>query len=76
MMIEWRVRYEVLGDHVHCRLFCAPLADRTFAFCGKFVVGTNEFEDLQCAFPGAEFIEDKTGGVHETGDQHRASAGT
>lgn len=58
VMMNWRIRYEVLGGHVHCKLFCAPMANRTFALCGEFVVGTAELEDLQNAFPGAEFIGD------------------
>lgn len=58
MMMSWRIRYEVMGAHVHCRLFRAPLANRTYALCGEFVVGTEEFEDLKNACPGAEFIGD------------------
>lgn len=58
MMMAWRIRYEVMGDHVHCRLFCAPAGNRTFAVCGEFVVRTQELPDLQQAFAGAEFIGD------------------
>lgn len=58
-MMAWKVRYEVRGGHIHCALFVAPLAQRTFAYCGEFVVSSLELADLQNAFPGAEFIEGK-----------------
>lgn len=59
-MMAWRIRYEIFGGHAHCKLFSAPLGNRTFALCGDFVVRTEELEDLQNAFPGAEFIADIT----------------
>ena len=54
----WRVRYEVRGDHIHCRLFCAAQKNRTFAFCGDFRIRAEEWADFQQAFQGAEFIGD------------------
>lgn len=46
-MNVFRIWFEVAGGHVHCRLFCAPRPDHTFAKCGDFVVRKGpEFVDL------------------------------
>lgn len=58
MMMVWRIRFRVHGGHVHCRLFGAPQANRTYAWCGDFTVRKEEFASLQTAFQGAEFVED------------------
>ncbi len=55
----WRIRFKVLGSHVHCGLFVAPEANQTFAKCGDFVVRVGlEFESLARAFSGADLISD------------------
>ncbi len=56
----FRVRFSIAGGHVHCRLFCAPRPDVTFAKCGDFVVCKgDEFRDLVDAFKKADFIGDE-----------------
>jgi hypothetical protein len=57
--MQWRVRFEIMGGHVHCRLFCAPAANETAAKCGEFVVRKGaEFVSLMQSFQGAAFIGD------------------
>lgn len=59
----WRVCFEVMGGHVHCRLYCSTQKIRTFAYCGEFRIRAEEFEDLKQAFSGAEFIGDSQAGT-------------
>lgn len=55
----FKMRFRVLGEHVHCRLFSAPRIDTTFAMCGTIVVRRGEeFQALLGAFSGATFIND------------------
>lgn len=57
-----RVRFSVAGVHVHCRLFCAPRPNTTFAKCGDFTVRRGkEFAALLAAFDGADFLADQEG---------------
>ena len=59
-MSIYRVRFDIAGGHVHCRLFCAKHPNMTFASCGVFTVQKGEeFESLVRSFSGAEFIGDK-----------------
>lgn len=41
-----RIRYRILGGHVHCRLFVAPDPDTTFAPCGALVFSLEEWPDV------------------------------
>lgn len=51
----WRVNFELLGEHVHCVVFCKTTG--TFAKCGDVVVRRGEeFVSFRRAFSGAEFI--------------------
>jgi hypothetical protein len=53
----WRVRFDVQGGHVHCRLSCAKRENTTFATCGDFTVRRGEeFSDLLRAMPSAQFL--------------------
>jgi hypothetical protein len=55
--MEFRVRFDVQGGHVHCGLFCAKQLNMTFAKCGDFVVRRGEeFASLLRAFSGAQFV--------------------
>lgn len=38
-----RLRYRILGGHVHCRLFTAPGWERTFAKCGDLTFAIKEW---------------------------------
>jgi len=56
-MSVFRVRWQQLGGHVHCRLFCAKHPNQTYAKCGEFVVREGEeFESLRAQFSGAHFL--------------------
>jgi hypothetical protein len=62
----FRVRFEIGGHHVHCRLFIAKAENQTFAKCGEFVVRKgDEFRDLLASFKGAQFIGDDKDGIVE-----------
>lgn len=67
MVSIFRVRFEVAGGHVHCRLFAAKQPNTTYAGCGEFCVQKGEeFESLVRAFSGAQFLgEDATVGINE-----------
>jgi len=54
-MTIFRVRFQVQGGHVHCRLFAAAQRGVTFAKCGDFVVRKGaEFRDFVAAFENAD----------------------
>ena len=58
----FRVRFDVRGGHVHCRVFSAPRPDHTFAKLGDLVVTRGpEFVALMQAFDGAEFLGEREG---------------
>lgn len=60
----WRVRFEVMGSHVLCRLFYASRNGLTMANCGEFRLRRGEeFADLLRAFSGAEFIGEQGSGI-------------
>lgn len=48
-----RVRFLVLADHVHCRVFTAPDPGQTFALAGTLVFTTDEWPHVQDAWRGA-----------------------
>lgn len=57
--MKFRVRYYVLGGHVHCRLYVG-VSEKTRGFhalCGHFTVRLDEFDALKRAFQ-AEFIDE------------------
>ena len=68
MVYKFRIRFEIAGGHIHCRLFCAPatIHDPTWASCGKFVVRKGaEFRDLVAAFKADFISESETHGIVE-----------
>lgn len=55
----WRVKFNIGGGHVHCRLFCAAAENHTFAKCGEFCVRKGaEFVSLLRVMGGVQFIGD------------------
>lgn len=66
-MSVFRVRFEILGGHVHCDVFTAKASNMTFANCGRLVVSKGpEFRDFMAAFKGADFIgKDDNRGIVE-----------
>lgn len=58
----FRVRYDIAGGHVHCRLFSGKTMNSTFANCGNFCVTKgDEFRALVKSWPGADWVSDKNG---------------
>lgn len=56
----FRVRFDVRGGHVHCRVFSARAAHQTFAKLGDLTVTRGpEFVALMDAFRGAEFLGER-----------------
>lgn len=57
---QFRIRFSVAGDHVHCRLFsqkCGVVSD--YQLLGQFVVRRGgEFKSLVRSFQGTQFIPD------------------
>lgn len=72
-MTVFRVRYQTLGGHVHCRVFAAPSPD-TFAKIGDLVVRVDEFAQLRIALPMVEFIESEIGSTPQTVNLREAAA--
>lgn len=63
-MSFFRIRFELLGAHVHCRLFVASSLNQAFATCGTFVVNQGEeFRSLLSSFSGAQFIGTDESGI-------------
>jgi hypothetical protein len=56
-----RLRYRVLGGHVHCRLFTAPASDQTFAKSGDLVFRVEEWDAVRAAGAkaGFEFVPEE-----------------
>lgn len=40
------IKYQVVGGHVHCRLFTAPAPDTTFALCGTLMFDIVEWPEI------------------------------
>lgn len=41
--VVMRLRYRILGGHVHCRLFTAKAWEQTFAKCGDLTFSIEEW---------------------------------
>lgn len=53
----FRVRFDVRGGHVHCRVFSARWTNGTYAKLGDLTVTRGpEFVAFMAAFRGAEFL--------------------
>lgn len=59
----FKIRYEELGGHTHCRLFAAKQPNMTWACCGDFIVRNEEFDDLRLAMSGVSFVEKRAEGA-------------
>ncbi len=46
-MTHFRIRYEQLGGHVHCRLFSGVAQDLTHGKCGHFTMSDSDFSDFR-----------------------------
>jgi len=42
-----RMRYEIIGGHVHCRLFTAKAKNMTFVKCGDLTFSLDEWESVR-----------------------------
>jgi len=49
-----RLRYRILGGHVHCRLFTAKAWTHTFAKCGDLAFALDEWAAVCLAFERAD----------------------
>jgi len=49
-----RLRYRVLGGHVHCRLFTAKAPGQTFAKCGDLTFAIEEWAAVCVALDQAD----------------------
>lgn len=45
-----RIRYQILGGHVHCRVFTAPAPGTTFAKNGDVVFSVEEWPKVHAKF--------------------------
>lgn len=54
VMDKWyfRLRWKVLGGHVHCRLFSTKNYNGTWAKCGDIIVSVEEWPQFQEALAG------------------------
>lgn len=69
-MPAFRIRYTLLGGHVHCVLSATDEAGETFARCGDFVVRRGrEFKAMVEAMRGVQFVAedaaDPTGAMRD-----------
>lgn len=69
-MTGFRIRYTVLGGHVHCVLSATDAAGETWARCGDFVVQRGrEFTAMVEAMRGVQFVAedaaDPTGAMRD-----------
>jgi len=55
----FRLRYQLLGGHYHCRLFSAQSRNHTFARLGELTVAEYEWVAFQEALKGVEFLEEE-----------------
>ncbi len=54
-MRVFKCRYEILGTHVHCRLFSSDGIDYTFAKLGDVCMDLKDWEDFKQQFPSFIF---------------------
>ena len=55
-----RMRYVIVGGHVHCRLFTAKARNMTFAKCGDLVFSLDEWDTLRNVLQSAvEFLPEE-----------------
>lgn len=57
---EYRVRCQLAGGHIHCRVFSRPKGQDTFAKCGDLTISASEWISFKLAFGGAEFLDEDT----------------
>ena len=43
MTAHIRIRYKILGGHVHCRVFTAEAQELTYGKCGDLIFGVKEW---------------------------------
>lgn len=56
---QFRIRFEIRGSHVHCRLFSQPITGGDYQLLGNFVVSRgDEFRSLMSAFIPLQAIPD------------------
>ncbi len=57
-MTHFRLRYEQVGGHVHCRLFAGKKRELTHAKCGDLTFTEQDFADLRLLVgqPDFEFV--------------------
>ena len=56
-----RIRYRILGGHVHCRVFTAKAKNLTFAKCGDLVFDEREWNEVRDLLHSAcEFLQEPT----------------
>ena len=55
---EYRIRYQLAGGHVHCRVFSRPKGQDTFAKCGDLTISASELSSFMYTFSGAEFLKE------------------
>ena len=54
-MTHFRLRFERLGIHVHCRLFAGPRREATHGKCGDITMRDDEFTDFRDLVKSSEF---------------------
>ena len=57
-MRVFKCRFEILGGHVHCRLFSAQGIGYTFAKLGNISMDLKDWEDFKEQFPSFLFQEE------------------
>lgn len=56
-MSDYRVAVNLVGGHVHCKIFVAATHTATGAMCGEFTVRRGEeFHSLMAGWIGARFF--------------------
>lgn len=76
MATLFRVRWELLGGHVHMRVF-AGKGSGTLGLCGNLVMRQEEFEDFrhETYAPGnVEFVEEERDDGHKQADSYGGTA--
>ena len=73
-----RIRYKLIGGHVHCRVFTAKAKNLTFAKAGDLTFAHGEWQDVVDVLQSAvEFLpEDDAGGALEAIGSERDEADT
>lgn len=54
-----RLRWKLLGGHVHCRLFTSPTPDGTWAKCGDLVFSEKEWDGVRIALNSCEILPEE-----------------